>query len=343
MSAFIGMARTTCTAIGCVAAALAMASLPACAGAGAPLTPSRAGDAWGTNIHWTAAPGGEAEVGMLSKAYRVVRMDFKWGVIEKQSKGVYDFAAYDTLLATMQRHGLRPYWILDYGNVLYPPQPVPGEDCSTPARCNATCPRINKQPMRTCSADGSYYCCGAPGCRGTHVCPTNPSVLSCYCDGKVHGSPGCNTDECIAAFAAFAAAAVDRYKGRGIVFECLNEPNGMGHDSAADIAALCKAAGAAFRAAGEVFVGPATSAFDWNYLNVSMASGILGALSAVSVHPYRGTSPETVVPDWATLRAMVAAHGTTAAQRSLPVVSGEWQVVTKVLRVAAAMCVRTCA
>lgn len=85
---------------------------------------ARVGDAWGTNIHWTAPPGGEAEAAMLAQAFRLARMDFSWGAIERQ-KGVYDFAAYDALLAVMRAHGVRPYWILDYGNPLYPPAPPP--------------------------------------------------------------------------------------------------------------------------------------------------------------------------------------------------------------------------
>ena len=109
--------------------------------------------------------------------------------------------------------------------------------------------------MRTCHADGAYYCCNAPGCQGQHVCPSNDKLLSCYCDGKIHGDPSCNSPDCVAAYGAFAAAAVARFKGNNIVFECLNEPNGMGHDSAQDIALLCQSAGKAFTGAGELFVG----------------------------------------------------------------------------------------
>ena len=52
-----------------------------------------------------------------------------------------------------------------------------------------------------------------------------------------------------------------------------------------DIAAVCRSAGAAFSAAGELFVGPATSGIDFPYLDQAMGAGILDAFGAVSVHP----------------------------------------------------------
>lgn len=98
----------------------------------------------------------------------------------------------------------------------------------------------------------------------------------------------------------------------------------MGGDNSSVITSLCLAAGEEMTKAGAVFVGPATSGFAWDYLNASMADGILGAFSAVSVHPYRGDPPETVLDDYTRLRAMIQSHGSTPAQQTLPVVSGEW-------------------
>ena len=101
--------------------------------------------------------------------------------------------------------------------------------------------------------------------------------------------PSCSTAQCIAAFGRFAAAVVQRYKGHGIIFECLNEPDGVGGDSPTTIAALCKVAGKAFLRAGEILVGPATGAsqvtifMDWAYLNASFAHGILDGLRSVTL------------------------------------------------------------
>ena len=170
----------------------------------------RVGDSWGTNIHFMSAS--PAEAAQVAAAYRVARMDFKWAEIEK-SRGVYDFAAYDGLLKVMEEHKIRPYWILDYGNSLYPyVEPPSSVNCSTFALCNQTCGSKWGPTIGQCTDDGAYYCCGAPGCSGSHKCASNPHVSSCYCDGKVRqgSDSGCDTPECIAAFGNFAQAAVDR-------------------------------------------------------------------------------------------------------------------------------------
>ena len=71
----------------------------------------------GTNIHFTEARAGEAEM-LRAGGFRRIRMDFGWGATERE-KGRYDFSAYDRLLKSMDDNQLRAYWILDYGNKLY--------------------------------------------------------------------------------------------------------------------------------------------------------------------------------------------------------------------------------
>jgi hypothetical protein len=61
-------------------------------------------------------------------------------------------------------------------------------------------------------------------------------------------------------------------------------------------------------------------ALSHRYLNNTMNDGILSAFTALSVHPYRGDAPESVLDDYARLRAMMASHGVT----DMPVLSGEW-------------------
>lgn len=174
---------TTARASGRPRAPAGSVDAPSTGARGGLAAPTRVGDSWGTNIHWTTPPGGDAEAAMLAEAYKVARMDFHWADIET-AKGVYNFSQYDALLAVMQAHGVRPYWILDYGNPLYPPAPPgPGApNCSTPATCNATCPVVQKQPMRTCTADGKQPFCPTPGwkpvCPGLHAAPLSTSRSS---------------------------------------------------------------------------------------------------------------------------------------------------------------------
>lgn len=74
-------------------------------------------DCLGVNIHFTS--GQEEQIKKIAAAgFRFIRMDFHWSAVEKL-KGQYDFSAYDELVADLDRHGIRPLFILDYGNVLY--------------------------------------------------------------------------------------------------------------------------------------------------------------------------------------------------------------------------------
>ena len=71
----------------------------------------------GVNIHFTDPRPGELE--MLSQAgFRWVRMDLGWAQTEKQA-GVYDFSAFDRLMARLDQFHLRALLILDYTNPLY--------------------------------------------------------------------------------------------------------------------------------------------------------------------------------------------------------------------------------
>ena len=82
-----------------------------------PLPSTTVPDGWGVNIHFTDPQPREME--MIAKAgFKWVRMDFFWQEIEKE-KGVYDFSADDRLMASLKKNGIRPIFILDYGNDLY--------------------------------------------------------------------------------------------------------------------------------------------------------------------------------------------------------------------------------
>lgn len=74
----------------------------------------------GVNIHFIA-PGRAEELDLDMIAYAgfsLVRMDLFWHEVER-SAGSYDFSGYSALTSELKKRGLRPLYILDYGNPLY--------------------------------------------------------------------------------------------------------------------------------------------------------------------------------------------------------------------------------
>ena len=74
-------------------------------------------DGFGVNIDFTDPQPGELKL-LAEAGLRWVRMDLKWDATEKQP-GIYDFSAYDRLMAALEPFSLRALFILDYGNPLY--------------------------------------------------------------------------------------------------------------------------------------------------------------------------------------------------------------------------------
>jgi hypothetical protein len=71
----------------------------------------------GVNIHFTQPLPGELEM-IAAAGIGWIRTDFDWASTE-QSMGVYDFSAYDGLLADLASYHIRAILILDYANPLY--------------------------------------------------------------------------------------------------------------------------------------------------------------------------------------------------------------------------------
>jgi len=129
------------------------------------------------------------------------------------------------------------------------------------------------------------------------------------------------------AFASWAAAAVQRYRGRGILWEIYNEPNTGFWTPGPDVSNYIKlalATGEAIRKAapGEQVIGPAVWGLDFEFIERCLQSGLLEYWSAVSVHPYRSADPETVVPDYARLRELIAKYAPPG--KRVPIISSEW-------------------
>jgi len=222
-----------------------------------PLPNTTVPDGWGVNIHFTDPAPGEMQM-IADAGFKWVRMDLFWHHIETK-KGVYDFSAYDRLMASLKQHKIRPIFILDYGNDLY--------------------------------QSGS---------------PREPQSIAGFCN--------------------YVRAAVKRYRGQGVVWEMWNEPNiffWQPKPNVKEYIALATAVGKTIReeAPEEWYVGPATSGFDFSFLNKCFEAGLLKYWDAVTVHPYRTTAPETVVGDWAKLKELVKKY---EPNREIPLISGEW-------------------
>ncbi len=144
------------------------------------------------------------------------------------------------------------------------------------------------------------------------------------------------TAEGRAAYARFAAAAAKRYRGRGILWEIWNEPNHKKFwtppGTTEDYVKMALAAGKAIHAAapGERIIGPATSGIPFDFLEACFADGLLEQWSAVSVHPYRGSHPETAAADYARLRRLIDAYAPKG--KRVPILSGEWGYSTASIR-----------
>ena len=135
-----------------------------------------------------------------------------------------------------------------------------------------------------------------------------------------------HTDTGRAAFAAWAQAAVSHFRGRPVLWELYNEPNTgfwKPAPNVSDYIRLAKLVGPAIHAADPtaVFIGPATSGFDFTFLDACFQAGLLQEWSAVTVHPYRSSGPETASADYQRLRMLIAQHVT---DRQIPILSGEW-------------------
>lgn len=129
------------------------------------------------------------------------------------------------------------------------------------------------------------------------------------------------------AFAKWAAAAVTHFKGKGIVWEMYNEPNIGFWKPKPDVqqyAKLALAVGKAIREAqpNEIYIGPGSSTIDMAFLEACFKAGCLEYWSAVSVHPYRQTDPETVTAEYRKLRELIARYA--PQDRQIPIISSEW-------------------
>ncbi len=135
------------------------------------------------------------------------------------------------------------------------------------------------------------------------------------------------TDEGRAAFAHWAAVAAKHFEGQCILWEMYNEPNikfWRPAPKVEDYIKLALATGKAIKefAPREIFIGPATSGIDLKFLEACFRAHLLDYWSAVSVHPYRQTAPETAAADCRNLRLLIRKYAPKG--KRIPILSGEW-------------------
>jgi hypothetical protein len=133
------------------------------------------------------------------------------------------------------------------------------------------------------------------------------------------------TDSGRQAFAGWAAAAAQHFRGHGILWEMYNEPNIHFWKPKPDVDAYVKlalATGRALREAApeELYIGPATSRIDLAFLEKCFQGGLLDYWCAVSIHPYRQSAPETAAPEYAQLRQLIEKY----AGKHIPILAAEW-------------------
>jgi hypothetical protein len=154
-----------------------------------------------------------------------------------------------------------------------------------------------------------------------------PVFILDYSNGSYDHGLSPYSDEGRAAFAKWASASVDHFKGRGVIWEMYNEPNGGFWKPKADVddyAKLALAVGKALResAPEETYVGPAASTIDFKFLERCFQAGCLEYWSAVSVHPYRQKDPETAADEYRRLRLLISHYA--PKDKTIPILSGEW-------------------
>lgn len=137
------------------------------------------------------------------------------------------------------------------------------------------------------------------------------------------------TDTARAAFINYVSAAVNRYKGLGVIWEIWNEPNENKFwkplANVEDYSTLAILVGQDIRsiAPDEWIVGPGLSGFEWPFIERCFQRGLLQYWDAVSVHPYRSQAiPETALPDFERLKNLVEQYR--PAGRTIAIVDSEW-------------------
>jgi hypothetical protein len=142
-----------------------------------------------------------------------------------------------------------------------------------------------------------------------------------------NGAPP-RTDAARQAFARWAVAAANHFKDRGILWELYNEPNHSlfwpPKPNVDEYIALAQVVSRSFHESvpQEKLIGPATSEIDFDFVEACFKAGLLNYWSAVSIHPYRRSDPESAAEDYCRLREMIQMYAPPG--KAIPIISSEW-------------------
>jgi len=130
------------------------------------------------------------------------------------------------------------------------------------------------------------------------------------------------------AFNRFVDNATQRYKNKGIIWEVWNEPNTdswVPQPNINEYFLLLKQTSNTIKRndPSAMVVGPALAGItdeSLTWLEELFKKGALNYVDAISVHPYRGSNPETVTKDYQTLKTLIKKY----TSKHIPIISGEW-------------------
>lgn len=147
---------------------------------------------------------------------------------------------------------------------------------------------------------------------------------------KIYGNePSIKTDKQRKGFARFAKKAVERYRGRGVIWEIWNEPNiekFWGEEpNADDYMALVEETCEAIRKVvpDALIIAPATCGCDNEFIKNCAKKGLFEFVNGISVHPYREGGPESVLNCYKSLRKFIKKYGPDKEEK-IKILSSEW-------------------
>jgi len=153
-----------------------------------------------------------------------------------------------------------------------------------------------------------------------------PFPILCYGNPLYDNGQGPFSEAGRQAYGNFCHAAAERYKNSVTYWEIWNEPNleffwGRA-PNAVDYAQLAQVAAGRIREGNPqaIVAGGVTSGIDLGFLQTAFDNGLLDAVDAITIHPYRIAAPESIAGEVSTIRSMIAAR----TSRSIAVWTGEW-------------------